>query len=321
EGAAWQVSEASENIALQTAEVYLDIFHRENQLELAKDNLVVHQKILDQIEVLMDSGAGRKADLKQAEGRLALAKSSLVDAQGRLRDTQFNYLRVTGEPAEGLELPDAAAIKNEIPTTLEAALDDAIEMHPTMRSAESRLTAARVIRKQSRSSYFPRIDLEVEASRNDNLDGIAFENNDVAAMLRLRYNLYRGGADRARQRETANLVEAARESSNRARRIVEEEVRLAWNSLITIRDRLEHLQQHVKSSEEVLEAYRQQFKLGQRSLLDVLDSENELFGARSALKNAEYAELFSMYRVLAGQGKLLKILGVKKSDQAMVGGK
>ncbi len=158
--------------------------------------------------------------------------------------------------------------------------------------------------------------MELGITDNKNLDGIAGENDDMSAMLRMRYNLFRGGADRARRQETAERMGAAKESIRRAQRIIEEDVLLSWNGLLTIRARLDYLSGHLESTKEVVSSYKEQFKLGQRSLLDVLDSENELFNARASLLSAQYAEIFSLLKVLGSMGLLLDTLGIERPKEA-----
>jgi adhesin transport system outer membrane protein len=75
--------------------------------------------------------------------------------------------------------------------------------------------------------------------------------------------------------------------------------------------------QHVDSSVRSRDAYQQQFNLGQRTLLDLLDSENEVFAARTSYVNAEFDQLFAMYRILNSMGLLLESLGVNVPDEAI----
>jgi len=316
DAAAHRVQETSDTVALRTVEVFLDVFRRQSLVELAKDNLVVHQKILEQIQALFDKGAGRKADVKQAESREALAVANLLQAQGQLRDTETNYQRVTGTPPQNLETAQHQAVEQALPANEKSALEQAVLRHPSVQAAQSELQAAQAAYEQARSYAMPKLDLELSASRNNNLDGVESKNNDVSALLRMRYNLYRGGADRARRMESAERVSAAKATLQRAQRTVEEDLRLNWNAFHTIQERLGYLEKHVAASQEVVNAYEQQFKLGQRSLLDVLDAKNELYNAKSALISAHYGKTISLYRLLANTGQLLSVLGVEALPEA-----
>ena len=296
--AAYKVQESSETIALLTAEVYLEILRRRQLVEFSKDNVVIHQKILDQISTLAVGGAGRQADVQQSSSRLALAKSSLVNAQGNLRNTEITYQRITGELPTALIQPDFTSLATILPQGEKQVFEMALNNHPALQIAYAELEAAQAAQQQAQSTFLPRFNLELGVTDNQNLDGIEGNNDDITAMLRMRYNLYRGGADQARLQESAQQVGVAQEMIRKVQLLLEEETFLAWNSLITTRARLDHLEKHVKSTAEVLESYKEQFKLGQRTLLDVLDSESELFNARTALISAQYAEMLNVLQVL-----------------------
>ena len=129
-------------------------------------------------------------------------------------------------------------------------------------------------------------------------------------MLRLRYNFFRGFGDSARVRETDARIDEALSTLARVRVDVERDVRLAWDALVSDRQRLPQLEQYARASADVAEAYRLQFQLGQRSLLDVLNAENERFNAVSTYIAARAAATTNELRLLASQGRLVEALGV-----------
>ncbi len=318
--AAYKVQDTSENIALITAEVYLEILRRQELLELSKDNVVIHQKMLEQIRILVEGGAGRLADVQQSRGRLALAKSSLVNAEGYLRNAQINYQRITGELPKELTMPPRAPLEAALATKAtnqKTALELALNNHPSLRTAKADLEATRAEREHAKSAFMPHFSFELGVTNNKNLDGIEGDNDDMSAMLKMRYNLYRGGADQARRQETAERIGVSKEEIRRIQRTIKEDVLLSWNSLHTIRARLKHLNMHLKSTKDVLESYKEQFKLGQRSLLDVLDSENEHFNARASLVSAEYTEILSIFKILESTSLLLKTLNINLPKEAL----
>ncbi len=316
--ATYKVKNTIENIALLTTELYLEILRRQEILNLSKDNVVVHQKTYEQVLMLVTGGAGQKADLQQSTSRLALAKSNLVNAQGHLYNAQVNYQRITDEfpNPETLIMPARTPIEAALPATIDIAEDIALMNHPSLKVVQTELESAIAANQHAQSAFMPRFFLELGTSKNENLDGIEGDNDDVNVMLRMRYNLYRGGADKARSQETAERMSAAKEVIRRTQRIVKENILLAWNNLITIRARLDYLRTHFRSTQEVLESYKEQFKLGRRSLLDVLDSENELFNARASLVTAQYTEILSIFQLLESMGLLLDTLGIERPKEA-----
>ncbi|NOQ94442.1 MAG: TolC family outer membrane protein [Methylophaga sp.] len=313
---AYSVFGAAENTGLEAVEAYLNVLRRQRLVELTSTNLEAHERTHDQIRLRSERGVGRKADMDQSQGRVALAKANQIAEQSNLRDAETNYLRVVGEVAESLS--DPASPRSSIPETLDEAISLAIENHPTLKSANADIDSANAQHDTAAAVFYPRVDFELGTTANNDLDGIDGHNNDVTAMFRLRYNLLNGGKDKARREETAYLINQASEIRNNTYRQVEQSVRLSWNALETVNNQMGFFQLHVDSSENSRNAYQQQFSLGQRTLLDLLDSENEVFVARQALVNAEYDQLFALYRVLNSTGSLLQTLQVALPETSAV---
>jgi len=305
---AYGVFGAAENTGLEAVDAYLNVLRRQRLVDLTTTNLEAHERTHDQIKLRSDRGVGRRADMDQSQGRVALARANQIAEQSNLRDAETNYLRVVGVAVESLSDPDSPA--NLLPATLDDAINTAIENHPTLKSANADLTSANAQHDTALAVFYPRVDFELGTTANNDLDGVDGHNNDVTAMFRLRYNLLNGGKDKARREETAFLINQAAEIRNNTHRQVEQSVRLSWNALETVNSQMSFFQLHVDSSENSRNAYQQQFSLGQRTLLDLLDSENEVFVARQALVNAQYDQLFAFYRVLNSTGSLLESLHV-----------
>jgi len=308
DSASRRVREAAEFIGLDAVEAHLDVLRNIALVELAIENVEAHQRILAQVRQLEREGAGTIADVSQAESRLAAAENALAVANGNLRDARAVYLAVVDSPAADLERPVVPVAA--VPESSEAAAARAAVASPTVRIAESDIEVAKAELRGSRSGNYPRLDLELGVGANDNLDGIRGSNVDAQALLVLRYNLFRGGADVAREREAFARQREAHEELRRAQRDAEEDARISYSALLTARERVEANRAQAEAQRNTRNAYAQQFDLGQRSLLDLLDSENELFIARSNLVTAEYTEIFAVYRVLAVIGDLLTVLEI-----------
>ena len=315
DSSAFRVQETAEFIALDAVEAHLDVLRNRRLVELAVDNLEQHQRILARVRRLEREGAGSIADVTQAEARVAAAKNFLVIARRNLRDAEATYLRVVGSPADELEepLPPLAAI----PESPDSAAARAAVNSPTVLIANADINVSKAELEGARSGYYPRLDLELGAAANRNLDGIDGKDLDAQALVVLRYNLFRGGADIAREREAFARVRESREVLRRARREAEEQARVAYNGLVAASERVEVLRAGVEAQRATRDAYAQQFELGQRSLLDLLDSQNQLFIGRSDLTTAEFTELFAVYRVLAVIGDLLTTLDIDRPKDSI----
>lgn len=301
-----------ENTALRAAEVYINLLRQYELLDIARETLYEHQNIHDQMVLRNKSGVGSKADLDQIVARLALANSNLITAQNNLLDAQTNFYRVTGlQPQlDNLQTP---SVNQPLPATQELAEAEALKEHPTLLSANADIDAAEAQYNTSESPMWPRLHLEADKSWDEDIDGVEGENRDWQVMLRMRYNLYNGGADSARRRQTAHLLEEAKDVRNNTQRQVVESLRLSWAAHQAISSQYKYLELHVRAATDTKAAYLKQFNIGRRTLLDLLNTENELVDARRALINASYDKLFSQYRIFNSMGQLVREIGVGKS--------
>lgn len=316
DSAAHRLAATSEQIALRAIEAYLEVLRNQEIIALTQDNLQVHQRTYDQIKLRASSGVGRKADQDQIEARLALAKSNLTAAEANLKVAEINYRLVVGTTPGTLAQPKIPDTKL-IPATPEEALPVAIANSRLLKSAKADIEAAQAQHHGSRAAMQPRLDLELSAAKNALVSPVDVQpDTSRSAMLRLRYNLFKGYADVAHIAETGFSVREAEEVERRAERQLEQSLRLSWNAYASATERLPFLTKHAESSQLTREAYAKQFSLGQRTLLDLLDTENEAFTAASNLLNGRYVEIFSRFRVLADLSMLLDTIGVSHRDES-----
>lgn len=312
----WALIATAEDKALKVARVYLDVLVADEVVALAEKNLANHQEIYDAIKESNESGFAKASDLSQVTGRLARANANLMSARNNLADARSTFTKMVGEAPENLHLPKPD--ESMLPSSLDALLARALETHPRLHSAQADIAAANAARDGSRAAYLPEFNLEVNANWNDNIGGedgagppdVGGENNNIQAMVRMRYNLFNGGADRARERQTAYQTIEAREINDMAHRDVIEGAKLAWNARTYLEQQRDFIRQHVEAATDTRDAYREEFRLNARTLLDVLDSQNELFETRRDYLNTEADERYAQYRILNAAGELLASLRV-----------
>ena len=302
-----RLASTQENISLRAIQVYLASLRGTIVVRLAEENLGYHEETLGKITERFERGVGTKVDVVQTRGRRAQSKSNVLLSQRDAKNGIAEFYRVVGERPKMLVLPHAVG---GVPGTLEQALERALANNPVLKAVEAELEASIAGRRQAKGIFFPRFDLEIGATRNDDTDGSLGANDDESAVIRMTYNIYRGGADRARLNEAEAREFELRERVRSSRRVVEEDVTLIWNELQDILVRLEYLDAYVKSTEEVLSVYIEQLTLGKRTLLDLLDVQNELLRAQISKVSGEYIALLARYRVLASTGQLLETLGI-----------
>jgi adhesin transport system outer membrane protein len=312
--AAYRVQESAEFVGLDAVEAYLEILRHRERVVLAEENVGVHGSRLGQVQQRAEAGGGNIADVRQAEARLANAESELVQTQGNLRDAEALFIRVVGQAPDTLDAPILPA--DAIPADLDSAVNSAVENSPTVAFARQDVKVAEADVKQQEASLYPDVRLELSTSVNDDVDGVDRTEYDASALVVLRYNLYRGGADTARIREFKWRLAEAIDAMHTNERQVSEDTRVSWNAIEVSRSNVENLQREVVANEQTVNAYRQQIDIGQRGLLDLLDADNELYLSRDSLITATYAEVFANYRLLATMGALQKTLGITPLDSA-----
>ncbi len=308
DAAAYRVLEAAELIGLDVAQAYLDVLRQIELVELANGNVAVHVQTLNDVRRRQRAGRSSIADVQQAAERLFAAEDTLVDFELNLDNARVTYERLVGEPAGALSRP--LSIAAELPINAETAVVDAKRDNPVLLSARADLDAANAGFRAAASPFYPRVTVESRASFGNDLSGVEGREDTYDVLLVARYNLFRGGIDAAERREQLSRIREARNRLLALDRSVEELTRQSWNALQTATRRLELLEQQVISSEQVRRSYQQQFNIGQRTLLDLLDSETALFNARVSRTTIDYALIFARYRVITATGNLLRTVGI-----------
>ena len=318
-------SDAMENSALETSQAYFDLMRHRALYRLSEDNFVSHRVVYEQIQLKVKAGVGRAVDLEQAKGRLALSESNLVTDNANVHDVNARLLRLVNE-APSTEGParDATGSPDELVKLVPknaavAQLASAIENNPGVLAAVENVKAAQSDLDERRGKYQPRVDLVLSQSRGQNAGGVLGENRDAVAQVVMSWNLFSGGSDAARSDQYMEHLLAARSKRDKVCRDVRQAVDLAYHGVWTMTEQLSFLEQRQKAIEKARYAYKKQFDLGQRSLLDLLDSENELFQAKRAYINAVYDRAINVSKMLAGTGKLVSALGLTRLDAGDVG--
>jgi len=318
----WTLVSTAEDLALEVSKVYLNYIKADQLVTLSEKNVASHKDILSQIQERTDSGVGSIADLSQAKGRLARAQSNLIASKNNRLDARAQFIRLTNTEPRALVMPVPDA--RMLPQSKAAGLQLAIDQHPVIKSARQDINAAHSFKDTIKASYYPTLSLELEANSDNDINGesglnrtgdnVGGHRNDARAMIRLRYNLFSGGKDVALERSAAYKVSEAQEINYNAHRQVTEGLGLAWNAFEMLQLQKQYIKEHIITSKDTQIAYKQQFTLGQRNLLDLLDTENELFQARKDYLDAYFDEITARYRLLNVTGQLLASLRVTTSS-------
>lgn len=307
-----------ESTALEVVRAYIDIQRYRQLVEYAKDNYVVHKQLFERIEERVTAGVARRVDLEQASGRLALAEANLLTETTNLHDVVARYQRLVGElPPD--DLPEVDFYNIGVSPNINEALQLAYTKNPDLLSTIENIEATKQEVKNKRAKYSPRLDLEARTNLNTSSDGANSVSAADVLQLTLSFNLFNGFADRAGVDQTVDKLNNSQDSRDKACVDTRQTLVIAYNDIDQLREQLGYRNQHQLSIEKAREAYRKQFDIGQRSLLDLLDTENEYFQARRAYTVAE-RDLYTAYaRTYAAEGELLSQLGITRKDVPDIG--
>ncbi|HAT8892342.1 TPA: TolC family outer membrane protein [Legionella pneumophila subsp. pneumophila] len=306
----WKTQGIAEDLALEITKNYFAVLLHERLYAYSIENLKAHKAVFKMIKERADAGITRTAEVDQANARLALAEANKISALADLQEVKINYAKTVGKWPENLQMPRVPA-RNSLPNNLARIIEKGLDNHPTVKSSYADIKEAKAQYDVARAAYYPEVNLVLNSSKNKNLGGLAGPNDSDTVALRMNYNAFRGGADAAHIRETAYQVQEAYETKNRTLLELKETIRLAWNAYVASALRIQPLKQHVTASRKTRTAYQDEFKVGKRTLLDLLDSQNEYYESQIELARAENDEILSRYRILNGMGCLLKYLNLR----------
>ncbi|MVF14884.1 TolC family outer membrane protein [Ketobacter sp. MCCC 1A13808] len=305
----YEFRQISEDIAEETAQAYLDILRYRKLVELTKNNYRQHLRYHSDIESRAKTGFGRGVDLDQSTARLALAEANVLTEITNLHDVSARFLRLVGIlPPMKLDVPDLP--EQDIPDNLKDTLLEAYGSNPSLNASIESIRVAKADFRGTKAPMMPRFDLRLRKQIDDNLQGVNGQYDEEAIELVAGYNLYRGGSDRARRRQSKNLVFEAEDNRDRVCREVRQIVTIAYNDIKTTTQLIAFLERNETAISRARNAYQKQFDIGKRTLLDLLDSENEYFDSQRNLINGKSEVQAAQIRTLAGMGKLLQALGL-----------
>jgi len=306
----YELVDTAEAAALEAARVYFDVIRFRMMVFLAENNFIDHRSSYEQLLRRSQAGAGKRVDVEHAAGRLALAELNLNTEAANLHDVMSRYLRLVGEPPPTVMFAPGL-LSRGFPTEEADALELAIKHNPSLRIAMENVDAAQYELQARRGTLHPRVEFRMSSENSNNLDGVAGHRQDNKVGVLLNFNLFNGGADMARQSVSVERKNLALDLREKACRDMRQTLSIAYNDVSRLRAQLSNLELQVSAVEKTRDAYKAQFNIGQRSLLDLLDTEGELLNARRTSVNADIDLSLAYLRTHAGIGRLLEFLKLK----------
>ena len=293
-----------QQILLEGATAYMNVLRQVRLLDLSRQN---ENNIMTQLSLeneRVERGSGIAVDVLQAKSRLQIAKERRVAVEGALKEAQARYQQLFGQAADVASMQRPRPPLSALPQSLEEAVEIAQRDNPAIDTGDKQISIADERRNAAEAGYFPRFDVELSASYENDVDGTPGVRRDLTALLRANWNIFNGFATRAAVARSAFEHAAAQETQSHTRRRVTEQTRIAWEALDTARQRVSLLQNAVNIAEEVYTARQRLREAGRDTALNVLDAENEVFTAKINYISALFDAQIASYQVLAAMGKL-----------------
>ncbi|HVW91167.1 MAG TPA: TolC family outer membrane protein [Devosia sp.] len=315
DSASFKVLERSEFIGLEVARQYFQVLLQMSVLRLAEQNVTFHQQALDKVAQAIKSGQLTEADRQQAEERLAEARTKVSTAEDALQSAQISFNTLVGTTLNGAVLPRAVP-RSALPPNLATALGRAREHNPKLKIAQADLDAASQVVQKSKSALAPTLALNGVAQAGNDIDGSEDYTTDLQANLSLKWSLFDGGIKSAQVQADARRETETALAQQQTMRDVDESVRTSWEEMTNQGSLASQYKNQLDASNSLVSAYQDQFTIGQRSLLDVLDSQNTRFNVQVLYQTALFSERFAEYRLLAAEGGMLNYLHVSPPKQS-----
>ena len=308
----FELLDASEGVALEAARAYHDVVRYREQAKLAEDNYVQHYAAHEQLKRRAASGVGKRVDVDQAASRLALADVNVTTAYANLHDVTARYQRIIGaNPPKDMNLP--GRMSKNFPPKEETALSIALRQNPALRASIENIEAAQYDLEVRRASFMPRVDFFARRDHYSKYQDIGHR-DETQAQVRLSYNLFNGLSDVSRFNQYRERKNIALDMREKACRDMRQTLAISYNDTLRLNDQLNYLATQVDLVAKTRAAYRDQFNIGQRTLLDLLNTQNEYFDARRAQVNADIDLSLAYLRSYAGMGRLLEALQLKRIE-------
>ena len=300
-------TEASrDDIALRVADAYIEVAKQQQLAELAHDYVDGIAALQRRVQEIVRIDQGRGYDLLQTDSRLAQARLTLADREGQLAEAREALAQLVGQPIQGVTSTEPPG---EPIRSLQDAMD-LLNMHPSILARRAEVTAARKAAAVADAWTKPTVNLRARVTSPRDFDGKRkwFGGYDLGLVTD--WSPFDGGVGAATAAAANAQVLTAEEAVASTRRVLQTDVARHWTQIQSRVGRVGTRAELVESTRQVRAAYWEQFQIGKRSIIDLLNAENEIYAARlgAATEHAELTQ--ARYRLLGATGQLLPRLGI-----------
>jgi TolC family type I secretion outer membrane protein len=293
--------ETEQSVILKAATSYMDVVRDQAVLELNIHNEKVLQRQLDAARDRFRVGEVTRTDVAQAESRRSRATAERIRSEGNLISSRAVFRNVVGDSPGTLK--PAGPLEN-LPANEEETVSLARANAPSVFVARFNERAARDDVRVNSSDFLPVVDIEGALTRRDEASSPRSRSETASVTARLTVPLYQAGGVASRVRQAKQVAAQRRRELDRTIRDVVERATRGWEALATARAQIKSFTAEVRAATIALEGVEQEASVGSRTILDVLDAEQELLDAKVNLVRAERDEVVAAFDLVAAIGDL-----------------
>ena len=290
-----------QDILLRAVTAYMDVWRDQAIVRLNENNVEVLRRQLEATRDRFEVGEVTRTDVSQAESRLSGAIADRVGAEGALESSRATYKEVVGRLPGELNRPE---VPEPLPEGRAEAVEQAEGHNPDVRAARFDELAAQRNVRAVQGELLPEAQLVGRISRRENSTSAESSVEVLDLVAQVTIPLYQSGAVFSRVRAAKQTANQRRLDVLTARRTASQEAVSAWEDLAAARARITSFEDQIRASEIALDGVREESRVGARTVLDVLDAEQELLNAQVNRVRAQRDRIVAAYRLLAAVGRL-----------------
>lgn len=296
-----QLTSVEQQILLNAVEIYSGVLRDQAVVELNANNEQVLRRQLGATRDRFQVGEITRTDVSQAESRVSGARASRIAAESQLMSSRATFQRIVGVPPEELAAP---AQLPTLPQSLEETVALALEKQPDVLAAQFAARAAENGVDVVKGELLPEVSLQASHSRGWETQTPGSRTYTSQLTANLTVPLYQSGAVYSRVREAKQVASQRRIQVDQAQVSAREAAVTAWETLVAARAEIESRQAQVDAASTALEGVQREAQVGARTVLDVLDAEQELLDANVNLVRARHNERVAAFSLLSATGGL-----------------
>ena len=285
-----------ENIVLDSVNAYLNILKFEERVQATNYNIANHNKYLE-IAVQTEIINGAVLDKVQTKAKINQAKVTLFEEMKNKQSALSSFKKNVGMRIDA-NMCKPAIDESLIPQSFDALIKTALKSNYSLMEQSKNIEIKRALVKQSDAKFKPTVNLNLNASLDDDLTNEDIYTNTYSAVVEMNYNLYNGGSDKSANEKERLALREAQEKYDVVSKAIEDELRNAYESYKASKKQAEQLKELIVNNQQIISIYKDQFDAGTRSFIDVLNVEADLYSSKINLINTEYAMYQSYYAIL-----------------------